>query len=245
MKQYYIPLLSEKLSENADTIMASYEVDGIELFYPWPLHKPRSLFTLAFIAAGIDGIAVSFCAEAPKNKLLSKKTSHKMRVFEDDCLEFFIRPEAADIYYGFEFNSKGFLLDYRSGIGEKGKQLILDSIDEKEEKRVQDTDAIISGCSEAKSGDKILFFDYSWKSNALITNDIEDEFWYAELFIPWGDFGLKDFDYTSLDKKTWTFTCNRIDNPGNGIQGYQTLLASSEKVSFHQPELFAKALFQS
>lgn len=244
MKAFHIPLLSENLSNNADAIMASYEVEGIELSYPWPLHKPRSLFTLAFIAAGKDGIAVSFCAEVPKNKVLAKKTAHKTKVFEDDCLEVFIRPEESDVYYAFEFNANGYMLDYRCGIGPKGKEQILNTMEDSKEISVQENE-IVSGYSEDASGKDLLAFDYSWKSKAIITNAIEDEFWYAELFVPWTDFGFENFDYRNVENKTWTFTCNRIDNPGNGIQGYQTLTEGSEKVSFHQPELFAKALFQS
>lgn len=225
--------------------MASYEVEGIELSYPWPLHKPRNLFTIAFLAAGNDGIAISFCAEIPKNKILRKKTAHKTKVFEDDCLEFFIRPQESDVYYAFEFNANGYMLDYRCGIGQKGKDHILTTINEKNQNSLSEKDATVFGYAESDTNGTLLSFDYNWKSNALITNSIEDEFWYAELFVPWTDFGFENFDYRNVENKTWTFTCNRIDNPGNGIQGYQTLIESSEKVSFHQPELFVKAHFQS
>lgn len=274
MKEFTIPLLPISLAEHCDEKMLSHEVEGIELEYPWVKYKPRSLFTGVFIAAGIDGIACSFCAEVPKNAVVCEKKEHKSKIFEDDCLEFFIHPAHSTIYYGWEINSEGFCLDYRTGIGDKGKETILNSMKDPTE---YDGKEIVNGFSCDVIMEEKITFDYNWKSNANISSFIEDEFWYAEIFIPWKDFACsleemqnsdssKDdaFSSAKLEGKTWRFTCNRIDTTGQRIQkqktalkkikttgtpkkinpGLQSLLDETDFPSFHQSYGFAAATFK-
>lgn len=261
MKEIIIPLLHEELSQSSDDIMASYDLEGTELEYPWPKYKPRSLFTGIFIAGGKDGIACSFCAEIPKNKTLANQ-EHKGKVSEDDCVEFFIKPDNSSIYYCWEINSKGFCLDYRAGCGEKGKEIIFSAM--KEPIKEFDESPVISGYIENSILEEKITFDYNWKSQYTIKTSIEDEFWYTELFIPWSDFPLPDnFSFETLEGNEWKFTCNRIDNTGMEIEksktkqsraklkgtpkkinpGLQCLIEGTDYPSFHQSNYFAAGKF--
>lgn len=263
MKEIMIPLLHEELAQNSDEIMASYDFEGTELEYPWPKYKPRALFTGIFIAAGIDGIACSFCAEIPKNKTNTKHEGHKEKVFEDDCVEIFIKPAESEIYYGWEINSKGFCLDYRAGCGEKGKEIIFSTMNEP--KTEFDGSPVISGYIEDTILEEKITFDYNWKSQYRISTGIEDEFWYTDIFIPWTDFSLPDtFSFETLEAKEWQFTCNRIDKTGMELAkeksikssaklkgtpkkinpGLQTLIEGTDYPSFHQSSFFAVGKFQ-
>ncbi len=263
MIEFTIPLIDENLAQNPGDVFCSYDLEGIELEYPWPKYKPRSLFTGVFIAAGRDGIALSFCAEVPKNMTIADHARNKEKIFEDDCLEFFVQPHGSAVYYCWEINSRGFYLDYRAGSGKEGKDAV--SYTMSEPKKTYDGSSKISGYIEAMILENPIIFDYNWQSHASAAAFIEDEFWYTDLFIPWTDFSLgESFSYKNLEGKEWKFTCNRIDNTGMEISrqkieksnakskgspkkinpGLQCLIEESEYPSFHQSDFFASGNFQ-
>lgn len=253
MKTFDIPLLPITLERNTDEKLNDRDVPGIELEYLWPKYKPRAVFTGAFIAGGKDGIAISWCAEAPHNALLAKHKNNKENVFEDDCLEVFLQPpltkadgahpaanKAAPAfdgahpaqgafsgapYYCWEINPAGACLDY--------------------------TATPSSENTEAPENVPGITFDYNWKSHAVWRQSTDDEFWYLELFIPWSDFGLNE---QPVSGTIWRATLNRIDQsaktarrraPGTGDNpGYQTLLDDTAIPSFHQSAHFAEFTFR-
>ena len=72
-------MLPITLEKNTDEKLSDREVSGIELEYLWEAYKGRTLFTGAFVAGGKDGLAVSFCAEVPHNKIVARRTENKTR----------------------------------------------------------------------------------------------------------------------------------------------------------------------
>lgn len=271
MKEFYIPILPINLEKNTDEKLNDREVPGIELEYPWQAYKGRSLFTGAFVAGGKDGLAVSFCAEVPHNKLVARRTEDKTKVYEDDCLELFIMPvapenttepesrtaelspagtSAGSIYYAWEINPNNACLDYRVYTGELAHKTL-------EEARAQKTfevyagDEKIHGFHQDTIDELPLLWDYSWKSNAVRRIEVEDDFWYLELFIPWKDFGLSQ---APAPGTTWFGTINRVDAGArsravSGMNrsenpGLLCLLDETELPSFHQPKHFAAFHFE-
>jgi hypothetical protein len=257
MKEFSIPLLSVSLAQNTDAALSDNDVDGIELEYEWPKYAGRNLFTGVFIAAGTDGLGISFCAELPRNSFFAPYTAPKSRVFENDCLEIFLRPfdtttnKPSSLYYGWEINTSGACLDYRAGVGEEGLSF-LESLSEFQNRPIFDpTSPIVSGKLYDVIAEKKITFDYDWKSQITKTINVEDEFWYLEVFIPWTDFGL-----TEAPKKgtKWTGTFNRIDETARILAakkssvktpqpGLQSLIEDTSWPRFHQPEHFALFTF--
>lgn len=236
MKEFYIPLLPINLEKNTDEKLSDREVPGIELEYPWKGFCGRTLFTGAFVAGGKDGLAVSFCAEVPHNKLVARRTENKTKVYEDDCLEFFIMPGAPEwaadcsaketgtstpetgmakdattsapsVYYAWEINPNNACLDYRVFTGDTANKVFEEARAQKDFE-VYAGDEKISGFYQDTIDGLPLLFDYSWKGNAVRRITIEDDFWYLELFIPWKDLGLTE---PPAPGSTWYGTINRLD----------------------------------
>ena len=92
--------------------------------------------------------------------------------------------------------------------------------------------------------DKTITFDYDWKSNVSTESEVQDEFWYFDVFIPWSDFGLSEVPKKNV---IWRGTLNRIDSsvPRGTNHGFLCLLDETELVSFHQPDKFASFSFQN
>ena len=63
MKEYNILLVEEKIQGKIETVLDSYDVEGIELDSCWEEPTPRRLFSGVFPLAGKDGIGFSFCVE--------------------------------------------------------------------------------------------------------------------------------------------------------------------------------------
>ncbi len=238
MRNYEVPVLPITLARNTDRKLTDRDVPGIELEYPWPKYEPRTLFTVAFMAAGSDGLGISFCAEVPHDRITAQHTEPKSRVFEDDCMELFIRT-GNDTYYGFEFNPKGALLDYRACPGE--------TVPADWQLTTEQTEAVV----HATIAEKPIAFDYSYQTGAVITTEIEDEFWYTELFIPWSALHRTE---PPAEGETWTGTINRIDITGTARRagskksaphaGYQSLISGTDWAQFHQPDYFARFTFK-
>ncbi len=269
MKEFYIPLLPITLEKNTDEKLSDREVPGIELEYPWKNFCGRMLFTGAFVAGGKDGLAVSFCAEVPHNKLVARRTENKTKVYEDDCLELFIMPVApgvaavcgtnapqtaatpGSVYYAWEINPNGACLDYRVFTGDTANKVLEEARTQKDFE-VYAGDEKISGFHQDTIDGLPLLFDYSWKSNAVRRIETEDDFWYLELFIPWKDFGLSQMPAPGT---TWYGTINRVDAGARSRAvsgekrsenpGLLCLLDETDLPSFHQPKKFAAFHFES
>lgn len=277
MKEFYIPLLPITLEKNTDEKLSDREVPGIELEYPWGAFKGRTLFTGAFVAGGKDGLAVSFCAEVPHNKLVARRTEDKTKVYEDDCLELFIMPvtqersvaqesgtsnvsksaknsaatSAPSVYYAWEINPNNACLDYRVFTGELAHKT-LEQARAQKDFEVYAGDEKISGFHQDTIDGLPLLFDYSWKSHAVRRINIEDDFWYLELFIPWSDLGLTE---PPAPGTTWYGTINRLDAGARSRAvsgekrsenpGLLCLLDETDLPSFHQPKKFAAFHFES
>ncbi len=259
MKEFTIPILPISLAQDSDLKLLEYDIPGIESEYPWSKYCPRKLFTGTFLGAGTDGLAVSFCTEIPGNRISAVRNDDHTRVFDDDCLEIFLRPNSNDghLYYAWEINSKNACLDYSVGIGTEGEQLILKEIAERKKNggcilpAEYDSGEIVRGLFRDVIADVPLLFDYNRFSHAVHRTLLEDEFWYLELFIPWQDFGLAACPEADT---IWTGTINRIDIAGaagktkkNGEPanpGLQCLLDDTPLPRFHQPAKFARFTFQ-
>ena len=271
MKEFYIPILPITLEKNTDQKLNDREVPGIELEYPWREYKSRSLFTGVFIAAGKDGLAASFCAEVPGNKIVARRTEDKTKVYEDDCLEFFIMPGNAT-YYAWEINPNGACLDYRVFVGDGAEKLLSDAGGVKAGENLAETatkEADGTAHNQKKhekydGGEKVfginsdtiagvpLLFDYDWKSHAVRRIEIDDDFWYLELFIPWSDLGLTE---PPAPGTTWYGTANRVDAGARSRAvagtkrsenpGLVCLIEDTELSSFHQPQKFAAFHFET
>ena len=261
MKEFYIPLLPITLEKNTDEKLSDREVPGIELEYPWKAYCGRTLFTGAFVAGGKDGFAASFCAEVPHNKLVARRTEDKTKVYEDDCLELFIMPvapeaaatagtSASSVYYAWEINPNNACLDYRVFTGELAHKT-LEQARAQKDFEVYAGDEKIHGFHQDTIDGLPLLWDYSWKSHAVRRIEVEDDFWYLELFIPWKDFGLSQ---APAPGTTWFGTINRVDAGARSRAvsgehrsenpGLLCLLDETELPSFHQPKHFAAFHFE-
>ena len=278
MKQFSVPILPIRVERDTDSKMQTYEVSGIELEYIPGCTAGRNLFTGAFFAGGTDGLAVSFCAEAPHAKAFAqrqydsytreglaaqrnavppgftaKRRSYKGKVFEDDCLELFIRPADSDVYYGWEINACGACLDYRAGVGESGLKAVSvpnraqdGSAEQRDGTAAPDAHRKVCGRKTDRIEGIDIHFDYDWQSRAQWRMECEDGFWYLELFVPWSDFGMSE---PPVRGTVWYGTINRIDagvygRPHvRGESGLQCLLDFADTDApaprFHQPQRFA------
>lgn len=258
MKEFLIPLINTTLQNNTDETLQEHEVEGIELEYLWQKKMPRELFTGAFIAAGTDGLGISFCSELPKNEFTAIHTKNKTKVFEDDCVELFLMPQNSKEYFCWEINPLGKCLDYKVLTDISNKTLLKHNLSEGTNKHSStnvlsnndNSSEIINSYVLDVVAEKQLLFEYNWKSNGIWKNYIEDEFWYLEIFIPWEDFGLK----TPPEKNDkWKGTLNRIDITGAKKRkgkkttaihnGLLTLIDDTPYPQFHQPDHFAEFIF--
>lgn len=255
MLEFTIPILPITVRQDSDKKMQRYEVPGIELDFVPGCDLGRKEFTGVFVAGGKDGIALSFCSEVPgmgRKDSLARDTAtdpnYKSWVFNSHCVEFFIQPESSDVYYGWELSIAGSCLDYRVAVG-AGAGIL--------EGTCAGLSNPAAGVLMSEIAGQKLFFDYDWKSHASWKSEVDEEFWYLELFIPWSDFGLANTMENPVTPATgsrWRGTINRViplatssqPVPFDGEserQALQSLLDFEERGEivprFHQPELFA------
>ena len=250
MKVFNIPRLPINLERNLDKKLNDRDVPGIEMEYLWPENCPRNLFSGAFVAAGTDGLAVSFCAETPYNRISAVRTEPKTSVFNEDCLELFIQPENSSIYYGFEINPKDACLDYRVFVEpeKNNTEDVIKNLPSYKSGHFYDEGEKVTGLLSTEVAGVNLTFDYDWQSKAVYHSTFDDEFWYLELFIPWSDFGLNEMPAAGA---VWHGTLNRIDAAENQrrskkaerVPGLQCLLDETKIPAFHQPGKFAEFCF--
>lgn len=215
----------------------------------WPIEgftgsASETHFTLQAVPSGFR---IHFEARLAGKPCFVKRPP-KGRVFEDDCLEIFIRPQLsrdsffpAPFYYGWEIGAGGSLLDYRAGVGDEGRRIIGSG----NGTSVTDGSGAVPG-TEPVYGilhDDILgtliSFDYDWKSKATFSSNIDESshIWSLDLTIPWSDFGLDGAPHG----ETWYFTVNRIDAGAalaGGNPGLACLHEGIVEPRFHQPALF-------
>ena len=233
-----------------------------ELF--WPLtdfsgSSPATTFTLA---SDPSGFTVHFEASLPGAPVFRPRPP-KGRVFEDDCLEIFVRPQLsrdsffpAPFYYGWEISAAGILLDYRAGIGDEGRRIIGsgNGFSATDGSGAKPGIEPVHGVLREDILGTLISFDYDWKSKAYHATKIDDavKSWTLDLSIPWSDFGLDDAPHG----ETWYFTVNRIDagaalhsggGVGAGKSGNPGLACLHEGITeprFHQPDLFPAVLIR-
>ncbi len=239
--------------------MQNYEIPAtgqvasgpFEVAWPFASVTATSPDTRFLFGSTPTGFTVHIEAVVP---ILPRATTHpqKGRVFEDDCLEFFLRPQSsaesffpAPFYYGWEIGSGGSLLEYRAGIGEEGRRIIGSG----NGSAVTDGSGAVPGVEPVHGilHDEILgtliSFDYDWKSKAVYTSVIAGGLWTVDLAIPWADFGLE----AAPHDETWYFTVNRIDVSSPQAEGKQALACLHEGITeprFHQPALFPALLIR-
>lgn len=218
---------------------------------PWPLESfsgksQETSFTMSYSEKFLSVTIDAFCQILPPES----KRSQKGRVFEDDCLEIFIRPQSspesffpASFYYGWEVGFNGALLDYKAGIGDEGQRIIgsgngssvTDGSGAKE--GVEPVHGILR---ENICGTRISF-DYDWKSKAAVLSKVVGKGqWQVSLEIPWTDFGIEKPPVEEI----WYFTVNRIDvSSKDGKIGLACLHEGITEPRFHQPFLFPSLKF--
>ena len=256
MYKFSASMLPITVRVDSDQKMQRYEVPGIELEYVPTNQFGHKEFTGSFLAGGKDGLAVSFCAEVPKCQhqksksfdsftpegreaqktgeapkgLVSLAHGPKSWVFNDDCFEVFMQPENSHYYYGWEINAAGSCLDYKVSLKE-GEFT----------PTIQELANPISGVLEQEIAGQKICFDYNWESTASWRIEVEDEFLYLELFIPWSDFGLNE---PPAEGSVWHGTINRIipiaHSDNQALQSILDFEGVEVIPRFHQPKLFAE-----
>jgi len=238
--------------QNYEIPAAEHAASGpYEVAWPFasgPDTNPDTRFSLAPTGGGFS-VHIEAFLPVP---LRAAAHPQKGRVFEDDCLEFFIRPQSsaesffpAPFYYGWEIGANGALLDYRSGIGEEGRRIIGSG------NGTAATDGSgaapgvepVHGILHEEILGTLISFDYDWKSKAVCSSHIEGSLWSVDIDIPWADFGL---DAAPHDE-TWYFTVNRIDVSSPQAGGKMALACLHEGITeprFHQPALFPALLIR-
>lgn len=217
----------------------------------WPLEgyvgkSQNTSFSMSYSQKALSVTIKASCETLPPKS----KRPQKGRVFEDDCLEIFIRPQSspanffpASFYYGWEVGFNGALLDYRAGIGDEGVRIIGSGSGTS----VTDGSGALTGVEPVHGvlRDTIcgtcISFDYDWKSKARVSSKVIDaNVWQVELDIPWSDFGLEKSPVDEL----WYFTVNRIDvSLQHGNPGLACLHEGITEPRFHQPSLFPSLKF--
>lgn len=231
---------------------ASVFAGPFELFWPLTDFSGSSSATTFSLASNSTGFTVHFEATLSRPPFFRQRPP-KGRVFEDDCLEIFVRPQLsresffpAPFYYGWEISAAGILLDYRAGVGDEGRRIIGSG-----------SGSAVTDGSGAKPGVEpvhgvlhedilgtLISFDYDWKSKASFISKIDEDSktWTLDLSISWADFGLEEAPHG----ETWYFTVNRID-AGAAVSGAVEksenpgLACIHEGITeprFHQPDLF-------
>lgn len=230
------------------------KADKYPVSRPFSGHIGSGSGTFFSLSATKSTFSVKICAELPGSPV-SRSRPEKGRVFEDDCLEFFLRPQIspdnpfpAAFYFGWEVNPQGALLDYRVGVGAEGIRMIGNGGGRSK------TDG-----SGAKPGVEPVYgilrdavcgvpltFDYDWHSSVLVSSSIDPEpssdttgLWTVDLSIPWTDFGFLE----APRGERWYFTVNRIEQGADGNPGLATLLVGTDMPSFHQPDSFVSLQF--
>ncbi len=81
-----------------------------ELGFPWPTNNFERQNTEIRVAWSAKFLYVHYWAH--DNAILATETKPKGKVYLDDCLEFFARPDPHGPYVGWEINALGTLLEY-------------------------------------------------------------------------------------------------------------------------------------
>jgi len=215
--------------------MQNYEIpaENTGLNGPFELLSGTS-FAFSANLAGFTLRITSACAK----QMAAKNRPAKGRIFEDDSLSFFLRPQLSEesffpapLYYGWEIGINGALLEYRAGIGEEGKRIIGsgNGITVTDGSGARSGIEPIHGISREHILGALISFDYDWKSKAVVSSKLDDVKgeWKLELTILWADFGLESAPHG----ETWYFSVNRA-------------VAGNDRSQYHQADLFSSLLIQ-
>jgi hypothetical protein len=211
-------------------IMPNFEIPELNTGYNGPFELfPGTNFAFSADTMGFTVQIASACAEQSSAAIRPAKG----RVFEDDSLSFFLRPQLSEesffpapLYYGWEIGEGGSLLEFRAGIGEEGARIIGSG----NGSCVTDGSGValgvepVHGISREVVFGTLISFDYDWKSKAVVSSkpDRAKGEWKLEVTIPWADFGLESAPHG----ETWYFTVNRNE-------------AGADRKQFHQCDLFS------
>ena len=218
---------------------------------PWPLESysgksQQTTFKMSYTEDSLYVLIDAVCESLPPES----KRPQKGRVFEDDCLEVFIRPQSsaesffpASFYYGWEVGFNGALLDYRAGIGDEGVRIIGSGFGSS----VTDGSGALPGVEPVHGVlrdficDTRISFNYDWKSKARVSSkSVDKNVWQVSIEIPWSDFGMEKPPVDEI----WYFTVNRIDvSQKNANPGLACLHEGITEPRFHQPALFPALKF--
>jgi len=210
--------------------MQNYEIPASNTGY----NGPFELFSDTNFAFNADpaGFTVRIISAYTK-QTAAKIRPAKGRVFEDNSLSFFLRPQLSEesffpapLYYGWEIGEGGSLLEFRAGIGEEGARIIGSG----NGSAVTDGSGVRSGVEPVHGISRetifgtLISFDYDWKSKAIVSSKIDTVKgeWKLELTIPWADFGLESAPHG----ETWYFTINHNEAGNDRTQNHQVDLFS-------------------
>jgi len=112
MKAVTVLRLAKDHDLSADIVPEVYlKCQAIREFdYPWLAHTFERQLTEVRLAWSDKYLYVHQWAK--DSWIVAKETKAKGKVYEDDCLEIFVSPDASGSYFGWEINANGVLLEY-------------------------------------------------------------------------------------------------------------------------------------
>lgn len=203
MNQFEIPFFNISMAKDIDEKMESKGIDYIQLKSDEKTVS-KELFTCVYLACGVDGLALSWCAEIPHFKNLETISSsknnrekvpenvirnvkkmafdNKGRVFSAEHIGIYLKRPSEKTVKCFQINPFCACLDFDvyeinslSEDSEFSSELFYDMCDSK----------LMSGRHEVKSKTASVELDFDVETKASWKSAVQDEFWYGEFFIPW------------------------------------------------------------
>lgn len=182
------------------------------------IHKPETLFRVQYSKTGL------FLLYSVSDKyVVARHSQTNSNVFEDSCVEFFVKPSNADGYFNFEFNC----------IGTKLASYIRDSR-LNTEGSFNDYQKLIIKDVESISTITTL--------NEVIEAEIADVVnWKLAAFIPFDIF----LNYTGMEKLNYNepWRCNYYKCADKSSHPHWASWNPISELNFHQPNDFGELIF--
>jgi hypothetical protein len=195
------------------------EIAGLDYVRPEgsgfaPLTKVKLLYT----AGGISGIFL-----VHDQYVKCTRTTHMESVWNDSCVEFFVKPHSAKGYFNFEFNCIGTM--YASYIlnPERTEGGFKDFIPFKKE-----------DCSKVKI--------FSSLAEPVNPENNEPSTWVLQFFIPFSL--LEEYSEKTDWKNINEWSCNFYKCADESSHPHWISWSPVKDLNFHAPESFGKLLFQ-
>lgn len=97
------------------------QAEPITLMFPWDSQKGIKQKTTVRLLWDRENLYVAY--ECVDQDITARHENHDDPVYEDDCVEIFIKPNAdLNLYYGLEMNARGVLYDYFFKFPEEAKK---------------------------------------------------------------------------------------------------------------------------